>query len=68
MISNKRTRKTCQNKKVNEPVFLWFTQQREKRMTLTGPIIHEKAKILFKMMVEAGTGFKASAGWLKKLV
>lgn len=65
-MPNKKTMKTCQNEKVNEAVFLWFTQQREKGVALTGPIIQEKAKILSEMMGEKGNGFKASAGWLEK--
>lgn len=65
-LPNKKTMKTCQNEKVNEAVFLWFIQQREKGVALTGPIIQEKAKMLSEIMGEAGEGFKASSGWLEK--
>lgn len=65
-MPNKKTMKTSQNEKVNEAVFLWFTQQREKGVSLSGPIIQEKAKMLSEMMGEAGEGFKASSGWLEK--
>lgn len=65
-MPNKKTMKTCQNDKVNEAVFLWFTQQREKGVTLSGPVIQEKAKMLSGLMGEEGEGFKASAGWLEK--
>lgn len=33
---NKKTMKTCQNEKVNEAVFLWFTQKKDKGVALTG--------------------------------
>lgn len=65
-MPNKKTMKMSQNEKVNEAVFLWFTQQREKGVSLSGPIIQEKAKMLSEMMGEAGEGFKASSGWLEK--
>lgn len=34
--------KTSQDEKVKESVWLWFTQQREKGMPLSGTIIQEK--------------------------
>ena len=30
-MPNKKTMKTCQNEKVNEAVFFWFTQQRDNK-------------------------------------
>lgn len=61
-IPNKKTIKMCQNKKVNEAVILWFTQQKEKEVALMGPIIQVKAMMLSEMMGKAGERFKASTG------
>lgn len=38
-----------QNYKLNEVMYLWFTQQIEKDVLLSGPIILEKAKVFEKL-------------------
>lgn len=41
-----------QNYKLNEVMYLWFTQQIEKDVLLSGPIILEKAKMFEKLNQE----------------
>lgn len=47
-------------------MFLWFTQQREKGVPITGPVLQEKAKLLSEMLGNDGKGFTASNGWLDR--
>lgn len=42
--SDRKKLKTSNFVKINEAVYLWFNQQREKGMPLTGPILQENAK------------------------
>lgn len=65
-IPNRKTMKPAEYEKINEALFLWFTQQRVKGMPLSGPIIQEKAKILAEMLGEDGKDFTASSGWLDR--
>lgn len=57
--------KTAVNDKVNEALFLWFTQCRSKGLPVSGPILQEKA-LQFNMQLENDSDFKASEGWLEK--
>ncbi|KAK9755047.1 Tc5 transposase DNA-binding domain [Popillia japonica] len=59
--------KSSKNCKLNEAMFLWFTQQREKGAPLSGPIIQEKARKMFEKLGENASEFTAtSTGWLDK--
>lgn len=57
--------KTPVNDKVNEALFLWFTQCRSKGLPVSGPILQEKA-LQFNKEMGTETEFKASEGWLEK--
>lgn len=57
--------KTAVNDKVNEALFLWFTQCRSKGLPVTGPILQEKA-LQFNKKIGSDPNFKASEGWLEK--
>lgn len=57
--------KTAVNDKVNEALFLWFTQCRAKGLPVSGPILQEKA-LQFNKEIGSETDFKASEGWLEK--
>lgn len=63
---HKKMMKSSKNCKLNEAMFLWFTQQREKGAPLSGPIIQEKARIMFEKLGENTSEFTASTGWLDK--
>lgn len=63
---HRKTLKTSDFEKVGEALYLWFTQQREKGMPLTGPILQEKAKMLAELLGEEGKDFCASSGWLDR--
>jgi hypothetical protein len=52
--------KTAEYEKLNEAVYLWFTQQGEKGGLFSGPIIQGKAK----MIGDQCKSFTASSGWL----
>jgi hypothetical protein len=56
--------KTSDFEKVNEALFLWFTQQREKGVPTSGPMLQEKAKMLAELLGDNGKIFVASSGWL----
>jgi transposase len=64
-MPNRKTMKTTEYKKLNEALYLWFTQQREKGTRLSGPIIQGKAKMVAKMM-EQCKSFTASSDWLDR--
>jgi hypothetical protein len=58
--------KTAEYERLNEALYLWFTQQREKGTRLSGPIIQGKAKMLAKMMGDQCKSFTASSVWLDR--
>jgi transposase len=43
-MPNRKTTKTAEYEKLNEAIYLWFTQQREKVTALSGPIIEGQAR------------------------
>lgn len=65
-IPNRKTMKTSDFEKVNEALFLWFTQQRVKGVPISGPVLQEKARMLAGMLGEEGENFLASKGWLDR--
>ncbi|XP_014276200.1 jerky protein homolog-like [Halyomorpha halys] len=62
----RKTMRKFENEELNEAVFLWFMQQREKGIPLTGPLIQEKAKVLALQFGESSKPFTASSGWLDR--
>ncbi len=48
--------------------YLWFTKERLKGTPLSGPLVMEKAKILYTQLYPGKTedDFKASTGWLQR--
>lgn len=53
------------NEKIDEAVFLWFSQERQKGVPISGPLIQEKALQLNKLM-NGDSAFTASNGWLDR--
>ena len=54
------------DKKIDELVFEWFTQQRVKQIPTSGPILQEKARQVAEQLAYSSETFKASNGWLEK--
>ena len=51
--------------KLNQALYLWFRQERERNTPITGLIITEKAKVLFPLLYpEASKLLKTSQGFL----
>lgn len=67
-MPNRKSMKPSEYEQVNEALFLWFSQAREKGMPISGPILMEKAKLLAKMMGDSYKDFGASSGWLESLL
>jgi hypothetical protein len=65
-MNDRKTMKKCEYEKVSEALFLWFTNQREKGMPITGPILQQKAPIFQKECNEGEPDFTASVGWLDR--
>lgn len=65
-VPNRKTMKRADHEKINEALFLWFTQQRDKGMPLSGPIIQDKAKLLAEMLGDTDKTFTACSGWLDR--
>ena len=67
MGMNKGTKimKVGEYEKLDQALYVWFKQEREKNTPITGPIIAEKAKVLFPLLYpETSKPFKASQGFL----
>lgn len=62
----RKTMKKFENEELNEALFLWFMQEREKGIQLTGPLIQEKARALASLFGETSKPFLASSGWLDR--
>ncbi|CAF1182925.1 unnamed protein product [Rotaria magnacalcarata] len=54
------------NKKIDELVFEWFTQQCAKQIRISGPILQEKARQVAEQLGYTSETFKGSNGWLEK--
>ena len=55
------------DKKIDELVFGWFTQQCVKQIPMSGPILQEKARQIDEQLVYSSETFKASNdGWFEK--
>lgn len=53
------------NNKIDEAVFLWFAQERQKGIPISGPLIQEKALQLNELL-KGEASFTASNGWLDR--
>lgn len=65
-LEKRQTSKLSQFDKVDEALFMWFTQEREAGTPLSGPVIQEKAVQLNKMINGEELSFVASIGWLDR--
>jgi hypothetical protein len=65
-LKGRKTMKKCEYEKVSEALFLWFTQQREKGVPITGPLLQEKALVFHKEFDEGESDFTASMGWIDR--
>ncbi len=64
IVGDRKSMKLADFPKTNEAVYTWFQMQRSAGMSISGPIIIEKAKILSKKFPEEGEKFVGSEGWL----
>ncbi len=48
-----------QTPKINEAVYFWFYSLRSRGLSTSGPIINQKAEILYKKFPNKNKGFKA---------
>lgn len=62
----RKSMKSGEYNKIDEALYLWFTQQRDKGTPLSGPILQEKAISISEDLPvrEAPDTFTASDGWL----
>lgn len=49
-VSEQQIMKVSPNEKLNEAMYLWFTQKWKKGMPLSGPIIQEKARVMIEKL------------------
>ncbi|XP_066257537.1 jerky protein homolog-like [Euwallacea similis] len=63
--SGRKSMKTGDYERVNEALFMWFNQQRSKGMSLSGPILQQKALMISRHFLEIDQ-FTASSGWLDR--
>ena len=60
-----KTMKIGEYQKLDEALYIWFRQQREKGMPVTGPIMAEKARLLFPQLYpDVDNSSMASTGFL----
>lgn len=64
----RKTMKKAEHQKIDEALYLWFTQQRNKGVPLSGPILQQKALSLSEELplAEAPDTFTDSEGWLAR--
>lgn len=64
-LENRQTMKQSVYTQVDEALFLWFTQEREKGTPLSGPIVQEKA-VQLNTLMNGDPSFSASTGWFDR--
>lgn len=64
-LQHRQTAKQSLYDKVDEALFVWFTQERERGTSLSGPIVQEKALYLNKLL-NGDKSFSASTGWFDR--
>lgn len=62
---SRQTAKTTPLEKLDNALFVWFSQEREKGIPISGPLIKEKALQLNELM-NGEKSFSASTGWLDR--
>ena len=61
---NTKTMKMGSYEKLDAALYIWFRQQRENNIPLSGPFLQEKAKLLFdKLYPDSPKPFSASSGF-----
>ena len=55
---------TAKDSKLEDAVYVWFTQKRSMGEPISGPLLCEKA-LQFNEKLGGSPDFKASSGWLK---
>ena len=61
---NAKTRKVGEYEKLDEALYIWFRQQRDKNIPVSGPLLLEKARILFvKLYGDSDKQFTGSTGF-----
>ena len=59
-----KTMKVGEYEKLDEALYIWFRQQREKNVPVSGPLLMEKARILFLMLYgDSDKSFTGSTGF-----
>jgi hypothetical protein len=64
----RKTMKESEHKKIDEGLYLWFSQNRERGVPISGPILRQKALDMSQdlTVTEAPDRFVASEGWLTR--
>ena len=61
---NTKTMKMGSYEKLDAALYIWFRQQRENNIPVSGPFLQEKAKLLFdKLYPDSPKPFSASSGF-----
>ena len=61
---NVKTMKVGEYEKLDEALYIWFRQQRDKNIQVSGPLLMEKARILFVMLYgDSDKHFTGSTGF-----
>lgn len=64
-LGDRSTARTAKNEALDESLFLWFRQERDRGVPISGPILQEKALSLNKKL-GGDPSFTASSGWLTR--
>ncbi|KAI4463865.1 hypothetical protein MML48_4g00003543 [Holotrichia oblita] len=63
---NRKTLKTSEIPEVEEALFIWFKQQRNRNAPISGDILKQKAQFFYHEITKK-TDFRASHGWFQNL-
>lgn len=61
----RQTLKKAENPEVDEALYMWFLQERNRHTPISGPILAMKAKFFYKEITKKDD-FVASKGWLER--
>lgn len=64
-VSARKTLKTGEFPQVEEALYAWFMQERNRHAPISGELLMEKAKIFYRKIMNKDD-FQASVGWLDK--
>lgn len=62
-LKTRSTARKAENENLDDALYMWFMQERERGVPLSGPIIQEKALSLNRKL-RGDPAFTASVGWL----